>query len=266
MNIKKVKPNIRVIDGAKGESYYVSKRIEGNEYRKAFKTLEEAEEYIEQLETVGKRKNFDYPTDVIRLFFGDNEKVDIKYIEENFDTNFQLVLDTLTEREARLFQKMWKDGYTLEAIGKQEGITKERVRQICNKAERKIKYFPARSNVLRYGKEVKELQDDINKLVNKLILEKEKLIYQLNNPETIEITVDEVIEKRGIETLEFSVRTCRCLKRAGINTIYELTQKTEEEIIKIRNLGRKCLKEIKQQLQELGLKLKEEMEDGEYLE
>jgi len=59
-----------------------------------------------------------------------------------------------------------------------------------------------------------------------------------------------------IEELDLSVRSYNCLKRAGINTVQELTQKTEEEMMKIRNLGKKSLEEVKQKLAALGLSLK----------
>ena len=58
-----------------------------------------------------------------------------------------------------------------------------------------------------------------------------------------------------IEDLDLSVRSYNCLKRAGINTVDELTQKTEEDMMKVRNLGKKSLKEVKQKLDELGLGL-----------
>lgn len=58
-----------------------------------------------------------------------------------------------------------------------------------------------------------------------------------------------------IEDLDLSVRSYNCLKRAGINTVEELTQKTEEDMMKVRNLGKKSLKEVKQKLDELGLSL-----------
>ncbi len=59
-----------------------------------------------------------------------------------------------------------------------------------------------------------------------------------------------------IEDLELSVRSRNCLKRASINTVEELTQKTEEDMMKVRNLGKKSLDEIKNILEELGLGLK----------
>lgn len=59
-----------------------------------------------------------------------------------------------------------------------------------------------------------------------------------------------------IEELELSVRSFNCLKRAAINTVEELTQKTEDDMMKVRNLGKKSLDEVKAKLDELGLSLK----------
>ena len=58
-----------------------------------------------------------------------------------------------------------------------------------------------------------------------------------------------------IEDLDLSVRSYNCLKRAGINTVNELTQKSEEDMMKVRNLGKKSLKEVKVRLEDLGLSL-----------
>ena len=55
-----------------------------------------------------------------------------------------------------------------------------------------------------------------------------------------------------IEDLDLSVRSYNCLKRAGIQTVEELTQKTEEEMMRVRNLGKKSLKEVKDKLENLG--------------
>ena len=61
-----------------------------------------------------------------------------------------------------------------------------------------------------------------------------------------------------IEELDLSVRSYNCLKRAGINTVAELCSKTEEEMMKVRNLGRKSLEEVIEKLAGLGLSLREE--------
>lgn len=60
----------------------------------------------------------------------------------------------------------------------------------------------------------------------------------------------------SIEELDLSVRSYNCLKRAGINTVQELTQRTEEDMMKVRNLGRKSLEEVTQRLKQLGLGLR----------
>lgn len=60
-----------------------------------------------------------------------------------------------------------------------------------------------------------------------------------------------------IEDLDLSVRSFNCLKRANINTVADLAEKTEEDMMKVRNLGRKSLEEVKKKLEELGLALRE---------
>ncbi len=59
-----------------------------------------------------------------------------------------------------------------------------------------------------------------------------------------------------IEDLDLSVRSYNCLKRAGIQTVEELTQRTEEEMMRVRNLGKKSLKEVKDKIYDLGLSFK----------
>ncbi|HHV74411.1 DNA-directed RNA polymerase subunit alpha [Thermoanaerobacterium sp. PSU-2] len=63
-----------------------------------------------------------------------------------------------------------------------------------------------------------------------------------------------------IEELDLSVRSYNCLKRAGINTVQDLVQKTEEEMMKVRNLGKKSLVEVEQKLKALGLSLQKSEE------
>lgn len=59
-----------------------------------------------------------------------------------------------------------------------------------------------------------------------------------------------------IEELDLSVRSFNCLKRAGINTVGELTNKSDEDMMKVRNLGKKSLEEVKEKLVALGLGLR----------
>ncbi|MCI1746402.1 MAG: DNA-directed RNA polymerase subunit alpha, partial [Heyndrickxia oleronia] len=68
----------------------------------------------------------------------------------------------------------------------------------------------------------------------------------------------EKVLEMTIEELDLSVRSYNCLKRAGINTVQELANKTEEDMMKVRNLGRKSLEEVKAKLDELGLGLRKD--------
>ncbi len=75
-----------------------------------------------------------------------------------------------------------------------------------------------------------------------------------------EETKKEKVLEMTIEELDMSVRSFNCLKRAGIDTVEDLTNKTEEDMIKVRNLGKKSLEEVIQKLHSLGLDLKKEIE------
>jgi len=85
------------------------------------------------------------------------------------------------------------------------------------------------------------------------------LTEKINDEEAV---VEEETDEKGrllelpIEELELSVRSYNCLKRAGINTVEDLVQRTEDDMIKVRNLGKKSLEEVDQKLNELGLSLR----------
>ena len=70
----------------------------------------------------------------------------------------------------------------------------------------------------------------------------------------------EKVLEMTIEELDLSVRSYNCLKRAGINTVEDLAKKSEEEMMKVRNLGRKSLEEVINKLHGLDLALKREEE------
>ena len=73
-----------------------------------------------------------------------------------------------------------------------------------------------------------------------------------------EDTKKEKVLEMTIEELDLSVRSYNCLKRAGINTVEDLSNRTEEDMMKVRNLGRKSLEEVMQKLEALGLALAED--------
>jgi len=97
----------------------------------------------------------------------------------------------------------------------------------------------------------------------KIMQEHLNLFVELtDNTDALEIMVEKEEDQKEkalemtIEELELSVRSFNCLKRAAINTVEELTHKTEEDMMKVRNLGKKSLDEVKHKLEELGLGLK----------
>lgn len=104
--------------------------------------------------------------------------------------------------------------------------------------------------------------DEAVSLAAKVLSEHLNLFIDLSeNAKTAEIMVEkeddekEKVLEMSIDELELSVRSYNCLKRAGINTVEELTNKTSEDMMKVRNLGRKSLEEVLAKLKELGLQL-----------
>ena len=104
--------------------------------------------------------------------------------------------------------------------------------------------------------------DEAVSLAAKVLCEHLNLFVDLSeNAKTAEVMVEkeddekEKVLEMSIDELELSVRSYNCLKRAGINTVEELTNKTSEDMMKVRNLGRKSLEEVLAKLNELGLAL-----------
>ena len=105
--------------------------------------------------------------------------------------------------------------------------------------------------------------DEAVSLAAKVLSEHLSLFIDLSeNAKTAEVMVEkdndekEKVLEMSIDELELSVRSFNCLKRAGINTVEELTNKTPDDMMKVRNLGRKSLEEVLAKLDELGLALR----------
>lgn len=107
--------------------------------------------------------------------------------------------------------------------------------------------------------------DEAVSLAAKILTEHLSLFTDLSDHlSEIEVLVDKEEEPKAktldmtIEELDLSVRSYNCLKRASINTLQELIQKSEEDMMRVRNLGKKSLEEVQQKLESLGLKLRSE--------
>ena len=104
--------------------------------------------------------------------------------------------------------------------------------------------------------------DEAVSLAAKVLSEHLSLFIDLSeNAKTAEVMIEKAADDKktalemNIDELELSVRSYNCLKRAGINTVEELCNKTSEDMMKVRNLGRKSLEEVLGKLKELGLQL-----------
>ena len=105
--------------------------------------------------------------------------------------------------------------------------------------------------------------DEAVSLAARVLVEHLNLFVDLSeNAKSVDVMVESVTDEKekvlemNIDELELSVRSYNCLKRAGIQTVQELASKTEDDMIKVRNLGKKSLKEVKEKLNELGLGFK----------
>lgn len=111
------------------------------------------------------------------------------------------------------------------------------------------------------------MPDEAISLSAKILIEHFKLFMTLtDHANNVEIMVEKEEDKKEkvlemtIEELDLSVRSYNCLKRAGINTVQELTERTMDDMMKVRNLGKKSLEEVEQKLLALGLSLKQSEE------
>jgi len=180
--------------------------------------------------------------------------------------------DYLSPNEAKFLLSYYRDGLNLREISEIHKLSKARVGQIIKLALRKTYLKVKKEQGDARTKERLEIlerdRQDLNAYRAQLIeIFKSKGIYG----EDMEIEFGPVTSKRksilGIESevlsrrtdrLGLSMRSANCLRRAGITTVGELISKTEPEIMRIRNLGKKSFIEIKERLRQLGLSLKED--------
>ena len=158
----------------------------------------------------------------------------------DFDGSLEYVLHSLTERERRVLDFRYKDGLTFEEIGKRFCVTRERIRQMHAKSIRKLRH-PGRLNYLKYG-------------VSGVIARKTESAREaaLASLPKLDIKPEDIT----LEELELSVRSYNCLKRAGMNTLRDVSEMTFDELCHVRNLGKRSIDEICAVLTNYGIRLK----------
>lgn len=221
-----------------------------------------------------------YPQNLIYQIGGFEVDVDLNTLEDNFDAILTDYFDSekcyFDEREKSVIIKRFKENKTLDQVGLEIGVTRARIRQIESNAIRKFRHPSIRrlfnqdfSEYLQLLQRREIAKKQINEECEKLEDFLEKARFYLEDKEhTTLADVERFLSKEGFETrksallnsdiseLQLSVRANNCLLRARIKTIKQLTEKTEEELNNVRNLGAKCIREIKEQLDQLGLSLK----------
>lgn len=171
------------------------------------------------------------------------------------------MISRLSDREIRCIEAKYRFGMTLEDTGKMFDVTRERIRQILARAQRKLRYKVytcARVSQEDY-KLVKTqrafIQDQYNKLLDFVMDTKNLTEDEITDILERRVVSEALTDDKDISELELSVRAYNCLKRSGIKTvsrIIEIDEASEnsEWIFKVRNLGRKSVEEIRQRLLE----------------
>lgn len=189
------------------------------------------------------------------------------HVDEN---SLEAALENLTAREKDIIRRRFFKGETLETIGEDYHRSSERIRTIEGKALRRLRN-PAIFSGVRYaipeklleytrGLEERVAKQDLQIAQRDLIIGEYESRFGPLQIDAQQIISREELDLRrkldcAIEEIEMDVRSYNCLKNANIKTIRTLVQKTEEELLRTKNFGRKSLNEIKGILAEMGLHL-----------
>lgn len=165
----------------------------------------------------------------------------------------------LTEREHSVICLRFMQNMTYYEVGEVYGVTRERIRQVEQKALRKM-LRPACKEILRMGFYRWTLAEIEKQAANRAV----EIVTEFKRA-WAEQHADEPVEPQGpedptadmlnqqIDWLDLSVRSYNCLKRANVNTVRDLTERTRDSMMFVRNMGRKSLEEIERKLNDLGL-------------
>ena len=178
-----------------------------------------------------------YPFNLARDIFGSEEDAMKIYVP-----GIPLALATLSEREADVLRKRYCDKMTLKAIGEIQEVGGERIRQIEAKALHKLRH-PSRMKIYKAVPvaELVEAQASYRRLNREHELLAKAVAALTANPagqDTIVPPSGAIVTRlTPLDELGLSVRTYNCLRRAGVDTLEEVADMTEAELLQIRNLG-----------------------------
>lgn len=189
--------------------------------------------------------------------------------------------EALAARNQRIWQARVVDGWTLRRIADAEGLSRERIRQIVAKRQRQQMYAASREIVQAAPEEGPSRDALVAEIAAWLHVAPEdfaafvesraqsardaaarwpaldKVMDEPGHPPSAAIAPGRAMDLR-IDDLDVSIRAHLCLQNAGVRTVGELVLRTESDLLKSRNFGRKSLKEIKEVLLSLGMRLRDE--------
>ena len=167
-------------------------------------------------------------------------------------------LDKLRDKEKQTLIYRFNHGLTLAEVAKEYGVTKERVRQIEAKAIRKLRH-PSLTRMFLFDTQEKYYEAarerDRLKLENITLTDKLNEYFKENSVDMEPPIVKNDIDSIPIEDLDLSVRSYNCLRRGGYDTIGDIRGATIEQLMKVRNLGRRSIDEILEKLKEYGIEV-----------
>jgi DNA-binding CsgD family transcriptional regulator len=192
-------------------------------------------------------------------------------VEQIYIPGIQAALETLTERERAVVANRYVERLTYEETAKLYNITRERIRQIEAKALRKLRHPTKRVLYTAIPRsELTALWSKYDKLARGYERLKEAYaVVRQKEPDETEISAvldGKTLLSTKLEELDFSVRAFNCLRRAGKNTLGEIADMTMDELLRVRNLGRKSAQEVINRLAERGLTLKDDVTYEEAVE
>ena len=244
------------------------------EFGRKDKTREETLQYKALVKVfdyycIGKEPESDYPNNLVEAIDGD---IPTPLNSDQINGLDYAMDNVLTEKQRKALVLRFKNGYTLDKSGEIIGASRERVRQIEVKALRKLRssgtigYIKhGLASVLRRKKAVSdydlqteryeeladELKYDQNLLGRVLKYQREEDIKEAGEKLNLSYgALDETLEE-----MELSPRLYNCLKRAGYKTLKDLLDTTYEDLLEIRNMGLKSLKELETKLTVRNIKI-----------
>lgn len=189
-----------------------------------------------------------YPWNLAADIMIDSEQVYLTYVP-----GLLAEVERLSDREKTVLRMRYEQAMTYEEIGKEFDLTRERIRQVGQKAIRKLRGRTRRFIIPDVEKVAEALRNaEKAEAEAKAYRQKIKQVkYVLGWPEEVKPEEEPKKTDACIEDMELSVRSYRCLKRAGINRVSDLEGLTIDDLRKIRNLGRRSIEEVAKRAYEM---------------